>query len=133
MTKTPFAGRPIHRQGGALFIAAEGQAQVRVRIKGVAIGEVAEIELGEAVKIDLEKMPFVWTKRSPRLSDPQAFRELRTMAAAAAHGMQERFGWWRGKHPSLREQIREDAEADHGAAEVAARKTGSRTLGQAVR
>jgi hypothetical protein len=55
------------------------------------------------------------------------------------------WSWWRGKHPSLREQIREmklierfaeeidHAEADLGDAEVAAWKTGSRTLGQAVR
>ena len=33
MTKTPFAGRAVNRQGGVLFIAAEGQAQVRIRIK----------------------------------------------------------------------------------------------------
>lgn len=93
MTKTPFAGRAIHRQGGVLFIAAEGQAQVHIRLKGVALGKVAEIEPGEgAVKIDPEKMPFVWAKRSPRLSDPEAFGELRAMVDEAARGMRKRFG-----------------------------------------
>ena len=93
MTKTPFAGRAVHRQGGVLFIAAEGQAQVRIRLEGVALGKIANIEPGEdAVKIDPEKTPFVWAKRSPRLSDPEAFGELRAMVGDAARGMRERFG-----------------------------------------
>ena len=93
MTKTPFAGRAIHRQGGVLFIAAEGQAQIPIRLKGAAIGKVAAIQPDEdAVNIDPEKMPFVWAKRSPPLSDPEAFGELRAMVADAARGMQERFG-----------------------------------------
>ena len=72
MTKTPFAGRAVHRQGGVLFIAAEGQEQVRVRLEGVALGKVAQIEPDEdAVKIDPARMPFAWTTRSPRLSDPE--------------------------------------------------------------
>jgi hypothetical protein len=93
MTKTPFAGRAVHRQGGILFIAAEGQAQVRVRLEGVAIGKVAKAEPGEgAVKIDPGTMPFVWAKRAPRLSDPESFGELRAMVSDAARGMHERFG-----------------------------------------
>jgi hypothetical protein len=93
MTMTPFARRAVRRQGGVLFIAAEGQAQVHVRIKGAALGKVAKIEPVEGVvKIDPEKMPFAWTKRSPRLSDPEALGELHAMVAEAARGMKERFG-----------------------------------------
>jgi hypothetical protein len=93
MTKTPFAGRAVHRQGGVLFIAAEGQAQVPIRLKGVALGKVAGVEPSEdAVKIDPEKMPFAWARRSPPLSNPEAFGELRTLVAEAARGMQDRFG-----------------------------------------
>jgi hypothetical protein len=93
ITKTPFAGRAVHRQGGVLFIAAEGQAQVRVRLEGAALGKVARAEPAEdAVKINPKKMPFVWTKRSPRLSDPEAFGELRAMVGGAARGLRERFG-----------------------------------------
>jgi hypothetical protein len=92
MTRTSFAGRPLHRQGGVLFIAAEGQAQVQVRLKSAALGKVAQIAPdAEAVRIDPEKMPFVWAKRSPRLSDPKAIEELRAMADEAAHGMKRRF------------------------------------------
>jgi hypothetical protein len=93
MTKTPFAGRAVHRQGGVLFIAAEGQAQVPIRLKGAALGKVAGVEPSEdAVKIDPEKMPFAWARRSPPLSNPEAFGELRTLVAEAARGMQDRFG-----------------------------------------
>lgn len=93
MTKTPFAGRPVHRQGGVLFIAAEGQAQVPIRLKGIALGKVAKINPDEgAVKIDPEKMPFVWAKRAPPLSDPASFVELRALANDAARGLKERFG-----------------------------------------
>ena len=91
MTKTPFAGRPIHRQGGVLFIAAEGQAQVRIRLKGVAIGKVANIKPSDdAVKIDPEKMLFVWAKRSPPLTDSKAIIELRAMFADVAQEMQKK-------------------------------------------
>jgi hypothetical protein len=93
MTKTPFAGRAVHRQGGVLFIAAEGQAQVPIRLKGVALGKVAGLEpSADAVKIDPEKMPFAWAKRSPALSDPEALVELRTLVAETVRGMQDRFG-----------------------------------------
>jgi AAA domain len=92
MTKAPFAGRAVHRQGGVLFIAAEGQAQLRIRLRGLAIGKIAEVEPGEgAVRIDPERMPFAWATRSPRLSDPDAIGELRALVAEAARGMRERF------------------------------------------
>src|SRR5271170_393156 len=41
MTKTLFAGRRVDRQGGVLFIAAEGQDEVRVRLAGLALDKVA--------------------------------------------------------------------------------------------
>jgi hypothetical protein len=92
MTKTPFAGRAVHRQGGVLFIAAEGQEQVRVRVRGVALAKVANAKPGEGVaKVDPEKMPIAWTKRSPRLSDPESCGELLAMVKEAARGMLKRF------------------------------------------
>jgi hypothetical protein len=93
MTKAAFAGRAVHRQGGVLFIAAEGQAQLRIRLEGVALGKVAAIEPpDDAVKIDPQKMPIAWAKSSPRLSDPAALGELRALVTATDRGMQERFG-----------------------------------------
>jgi RecA-family ATPase len=32
MTKAQFAGREVHRQGGVLLLAAEGQSEVRLRV-----------------------------------------------------------------------------------------------------
>jgi hypothetical protein len=93
MTKTPFAGRATHRQGGVLFIAAEGQGQVRIRIEGAAIGKVADIEPSEdAVVVDPKRMPFSWVKFSPQLTDPEAAAALRTLFAYTSKEMKARFG-----------------------------------------
>jgi len=93
MTQMPFAGRATHRQGGVLFIAAEGQGQVRIRVEGAAIGKVANIgPSDDAVKIDPKRMPFSWVKFSPQLTDPQAAAELRTLFAHASKEMKTRFG-----------------------------------------
>ena len=93
MTMTAFAGRAARRQGGTLFIAAEGQAQVRVRLEGLAIEKVSKIDPGEGVvKIDPKKMPFAWVKRSPPLSDPKALIELRALIEETKRNMHERFG-----------------------------------------
>ena len=35
MTSTPFAGREVVRQGGVLFVAAEGAYEIPIRLKGV--------------------------------------------------------------------------------------------------
>ena len=35
MTITPFAGREVARQGGVLFVAAEGAYEIPIRLKGV--------------------------------------------------------------------------------------------------
>jgi AAA domain len=92
MTKTPFAGRAVLRQGGVLFIAAEGQGQVKIRIRGLAMGKVAQIEPSEdAVKIDPDRMPIAWVKSSPRLSDPETIKELRALFAHTAQEMEKRF------------------------------------------
>jgi hypothetical protein len=92
MTKTTFAGRMVMKQGGVLFIAAEGQAQLSIRIKGISIGKIASADFdANAAKIDPEKMPIVWTKRSPRLSDPGSIHELRALLTETVKGMNERF------------------------------------------
>jgi hypothetical protein len=92
MTMTSFAGRTVNRQGGTLWLAAEGQAQVRVRLDGLAQEKVAKAEHGDSVKpIDSEHMPFVWRMSSPPLSDNEARGLLRQLIAVAAKEMRERF------------------------------------------
>jgi hypothetical protein len=93
MTQTPFAGRKVHRQGGVLLFATEGQNEVRVRVEGIALGKVASVEAANgAAPIDPARMPFVWIRRCPPLTDPEALVELCEIVRAAAEGMKEKFG-----------------------------------------
>jgi hypothetical protein len=91
MTKRFFAGRRVDRQGGVLFVAAEGQDEVRVRLKGLAIDKVAPFAEQEgAIAVDPAKMPFVWIERCPQLTADDALPKLRKIVSAAAAGMTAR-------------------------------------------
>ena len=91
MTRTYFAGRRIDRQGGVLFVAAEGQDEVRVRLKGLAIDKVAPFAEQEgAISVDPAKMPFVWIEKCPQLTLDDALPKLRKIVSAAAAGMTAR-------------------------------------------
>jgi AAA domain len=92
MTKTPFAGRPVKRQGGVLFIAAEGQDEIRVRLEGIAREKVASLRAREGIAtVDPGHMPFVWIESCPRLTSDNASQELRAIAEAAQKEMLARF------------------------------------------
>jgi len=98
MTKTPFAEHAVLRQGGVLFIAAEGQKEIRPRLAGLASEKIAaregtELILPEGVvAIDPERMPFVWIEACPRLTADDATAELNKIVGAAHREMQKRFG-----------------------------------------
>ena len=96
MTKSPFAGHAVHRQGGVLFIAAEGQDEVRVRLEGIASEKVAKAAPGDtrddAKPLDPMRMPFAWVEACPRLTADDALAKLQAIVSAAAKGMRERFG-----------------------------------------
>jgi hypothetical protein len=89
MTKTRFAGARVNRQGGVLFIAAEGQSEIRVRLEGIAREKVATI--AEREGIDPKHMPFAWIEGCPRLTDDDALKELRKIVTVARKEMKERF------------------------------------------
>jgi hypothetical protein len=91
MTKTPFAGRAVNRQGGVLFIAAEGQDEIRVRLEGIAREKAGAVG-PDAAAIDPAHMPFAWVETCPRLTSDSAVDELERIIGAAAQGMKERFG-----------------------------------------
>jgi hypothetical protein len=93
MTGSSFAGREVLRQGGVLWLAAEGQNQVKVRVDGVAAAKIAAFTAAETrEQIDPQRTPFVWMNSCPKLSDPRAYAELCRIVAAAAKEMKERFG-----------------------------------------
>jgi hypothetical protein len=93
MTKTTFAGRPVNYQGGVLFIATEGQDEVRVRLEALARDKLAEPgEREDTVSVDSARLPFVWIETCPRLTADDASKELRKIVEAAQKEMQTRFG-----------------------------------------
>jgi hypothetical protein len=92
MTGSRFAGKDVRRQGGVLWLAAEGQSQVKVRIDGVAAEKIAAFNYAEnRTPIDPARTPFVWMRGCPKLSSPRAAVELRRIIAAAVAQMKERF------------------------------------------
>jgi hypothetical protein len=93
ITGSSFAGREVHRQGGVLWLAAEGQNQVKVRIDGVAARKIATFFPAEdRAPIDPNQTPFAWMRGCPKLSDPRAHAELTQIIAAASTEMTSRFG-----------------------------------------
>jgi hypothetical protein len=92
MTRTPFAGRDVKRQGAVLFIAAEGQGEVRVRLEGVARAKVATLDdISDAKPVDAKRMPFVWVKSCPRLTGEDAAETLCAIVAEAGRELMARF------------------------------------------
>ena len=81
MTSTKFAGREVNRQGGVLFIAAEGQNEMRPRLKGLVeqklrpLAEIGE-QAGCPMATDLNRLPFAWIEEIPNLQDNVSFRKL---------------------------------------------------------
>ena len=93
MTKTPFAGRNINRQGGVLWLAAEGQDEVRLRLAGLANAKLkGAIEAGTESPLDSKRLPFAWADSCPVLTTPTAREQLRAIVARAVSEMMERYG-----------------------------------------
>ena len=93
MTRSAFAGRSVNRQGGVLFIALEGQDEIKVRLAAVIQEKVITALETEAdiVNVNPDAMPFVWIETCPKLTSENALASLRKIVSAAAKGMRERF------------------------------------------
>ena len=90
MTKTPFAGYEVQRQGGVLFVAVEGQDEVRIRLTAAVEQRCAQPN-HDALPVDPERMPFAWIEACPKLSGPDALPALQKIVKAAAEAMLDRF------------------------------------------
>jgi hypothetical protein len=86
MTQTPFAHHETMRQGGVLFIAAEGAKYVNLRLQGVKQGKGRASEDAE-----IPTAPFAWTKACPPLIEDNALDILLALARATAAKLKERF------------------------------------------
>jgi RecA-family ATPase len=72
----------IIRCGGVLFIAAEGGAEIPVRLQAVLENKYPQSE----------RAPFAWTNASPQLLGRKSISELVTPTQEAAARMQSEFG-----------------------------------------
>lgn len=95
MTGEPFAGRPVMRRGGVLFVAAEGSFEIGVRLAGLVNGKIAGTVMERAVMgeqtVDPDDLPFAWIGECPRLLDHDAVETLILTALQAAEVMRERY------------------------------------------
>ena len=82
MAGAAFIDFPIVRRGGVLFIAAEGGAEIPLRLQAVLENKYPQIE----------RAAFAWTNTSPQLLGRKAISELARLAQEAAARMQGEFG-----------------------------------------
>jgi hypothetical protein len=95
MAKLPFAGREVHRQGGVLFIAVEGQEEIKIRLQAVIEDKVApalDSKEEEFAPLDIEHMPYAWITACPQLAAPNAFKSLCAVIKPVSDAMKEKFG-----------------------------------------
>jgi hypothetical protein len=82
MMGTQFAGRAVKRKGGVLFIAAEGAAEIPIRLHGVVETKFPTHK---------GKLPFAWAEQCPSLMEKDAVKKLELIAKQAADRMLAEF------------------------------------------
>jgi hypothetical protein len=83
MTANQFAGRPVKRNGGVLFLAAEGAGEMQIRLYGLIEAKYPGHKA---------KLPFAWGESCPTLTEQEAIEQLDRIAKEAADRMQSEFG-----------------------------------------
>src|SRR5262249_53940325 len=83
MTGNPFAGRPVKRKGGILFIPAEGASEIPIRLSGLIEAKLPDHK---------GKFPFAWAESCPMLMEKGAIGKLEQIAKEAADRMRSEFG-----------------------------------------
>ena len=96
MTATLFAGREIVRQGGVLFVAAEGANEIPIRLKGLVEKKLqpmaqASERAGYPMAANLAELPFAWINDCPNLQDDGSFDKLVLTAKHAAQNIRDRY------------------------------------------
>jgi hypothetical protein len=83
MTGGSFAGRPVKRKGGVLFIAAEGASEIPIRLHGLAEAKYPKHE---------GNFPFAWSGGCTTLMQEGAIEQLEQIAREAVNRMRSKFG-----------------------------------------
>jgi hypothetical protein len=83
MAGLAFIDYPITRNGGILFLAAEGASEIPARLQAVLKAKYPD---------HAGKLPFAWFDECPRLLGPNAVKALAALANEAADRMQKDFG-----------------------------------------
>jgi hypothetical protein len=81
MAGATFIAHPVARRGGVLFIAAEGEPEIAIRLQAVLQTKYPAIE----------RAPFAWTDVCVQLVEPESAETLETAASAAAARMRADF------------------------------------------
>jgi hypothetical protein len=82
MTGQPFLDRLVKRQSGVLFLAAEGQHEMRARFEALVREKCG----------GMARAPFRWFEDVPVLLQPDGLSRLVAMGRQAAASLQEEFG-----------------------------------------
>lgn len=93
MSCEPFAGRRVVRQGGVLFIAAEGAHEIPIRLRGIAEGKLKTLaeDAHACCAVDPAKLPIAWVEECPSLLGADGVDVLLATANAAASRMHSEF------------------------------------------
>jgi AAA domain len=83
MAGLAFIDYPITRNGGILFVAAEGASEIPARLEAVLKTKYPDRK---------GPLPFAWADECPRLLGPGAINALAELAREAAERMQKDFG-----------------------------------------
>jgi hypothetical protein len=84
MTGGTFAGRHVTRKAGVLLIAAEGQSEIRKRLKALLVNKL---------ELDADHLlPICWVEECPPLLSRGALEWLKAKAAIAEAKLQTDFG-----------------------------------------
>jgi hypothetical protein len=95
VTGTPFAGRQVKREGGTLFLIAEGQEEAYVRIEAIARFKAAPIAEAQSdactMPLDPTHLPIARVESCPQLTSDKARAEISALIRRAANEMKKRF------------------------------------------
>lgn len=90
----PFAGMPVPRRGGVLYVAAEAASEMQPRLKALIEHKLRPLvtEANAAAFGDLDDPPIAWIEEAPNLQSARDRKRLAKACADAAAAMMAKHG-----------------------------------------